>query len=56
MNNKNLVDLLLVDSIKRALKKHGIEGTLEVIEKNYPFNCAIRHKMRETYFTLVYKR
>ena len=45
MNEYNIVDLLIQDSLERAIKYYGLEGCEEAIKRVYKLQPTIQQKM-----------
>jgi hypothetical protein len=54
MDNQELIQALLKDEVKHALKQLGIEGTLQAIDNI--INPKQRDLMRKAYFDLLAER
>lgn len=51
----DLVELLLEESVRKAVKYYGIEGCEEVINRNYTQNPTLKARLLGT-FTRIYKK
>ena len=49
INEEDLVNILMIDSLKETVKHYGLEGTLEAIDRVYPKNSKVHMKMKETF-------
>lgn len=55
MTEKEIVDLLIFDSLIRTIKSYGLEGTLEAISRVYDKMPIVKKRMLNCYWRLLRK-
>lgn len=49
IDNEQLVKILAIDNLKRAVSHYGLEGTLEAIDRVYEKGTKLHTMMSETF-------